>query len=301
MGISFEKARADFHKGEWDSDDDSQQWEPDMAKVRGLILKWLREQDEVRGHAEELEGHVVNVKVDNWIRDKLGEGANAVIRTGDYSKAGFERVTKNDIAKQIDILLENNDEFAEMADEKWVDIAPDNPDDSPDEPAGDYLAGGNTMYVANDLIDMDSGGVCDGDVATPEPRARRYKYFIKRYVMETREIAADSDKPNAEGLAKAWVRWLKSELDTTDRYLVHADGTEPAPGMHEVDREDIAEWCRELWEDDEEFVKYVRMKWNREERNGDDKAPGEPELTPIDRPDMNHEREKSGQTGINDW
>ena len=301
MTISFEKARADFYDGEWDPDDDEQEWEPDMAKVRGLIVKWLREQDEVKGHAEELDGRVVNVQIDKWIRDKMGDGANAILRTGDYNRAGFERVSKDEIGRQVDNLLENNEEFRQMAEGKWVDIATNDPDVEPDESAGEYLTNSHSMYVANDLIDNRASGVVDGDVATPEPRSRRYKYFIKRYVMETKEIASSDDNPSAEALAKAWIRWLKVELDTTENYLVHADGSEPAPGMHEITQEEIAEWCRELWNDDNDFANHVRMKWNRDNRDGDSSGADEPDLTPIDRPDLSSKKEKQGQTGISDW
>jgi hypothetical protein len=299
-GITFEKARSDFYDGEWGPENDEQEWEPDMAKIRGLILQWARDVDSIDGYAPEPECHCFKTSVKAWLTDRLGDGAHAIVRTHDYSKAGFERVSKKQIAEQSKRLYDNNDEFRELVDEKWHEITKEDIDGDDEVAVGKYIAEYNGIDVSDDVLLTPSGLESDGDVATPEPRPRRYKYFIKRYVMESTSIESSYDRPNADALADNWVNWLRDELGTTKRYLVCSEGTEPAPGLHDVRVPDIAEWCRELWEDDEEFREHLKLKWNKSSGE-EDKAGIEPDLNPIDRPDMDTGTDKQGQTGIGEW
>lgn len=298
--MEFEEARARFHDGEWDSEDDQQEWEPDMSKVRGAVMKWAKEKDTISGLAPEPEMRSVQADIKAWLKDRLGDGAHAVIRTHDYSRAGFERLSADDLGRSAVALYANNDEFRSIVDDKWAEGVPDSVDEGEDSGAGDYISRASGTDVISDFFHVYDDSNMDSHQSRYEPKDYRFKYFIKRYVMECTGIPADTDSPGARELATCWVDWIRDELDTVDGYLVHRDRQGDPPGGHSITVSNIEEWCRELWEEDTMFREHVIEKWGVSVDDSEADSDDEPEFEPIDRPEISTGTELQGQLSLDD-
>jgi hypothetical protein len=202
----------------------------------------------------------------------------------------FDRLGRGRFVELADAYYEAHDEFRENMDGVWhsklPDIARRQRYDTVEEMLRDLDSKDviEMFYFIHDGHDM----LIPGEKQGVDKEA--YKYHIKNWVFESDRISHEDSDPSAEALAEAWVKWMGREILTMGRSIRHPDGDERYPSDPTPTVDEIAEWCRELWEDHDKFRGHVKNKWNKELRGDDDGLSSSDSLNK-----MRQERKEKGE------
>lgn len=284
-----------------ENEDGTERWMAEPNKIRGIIVRWARDVDEIRAPAEDPEPPHYIGDLWEWTEEKLGDGFEGVFRGEEMSPSGkFDRVSEDRMMTYCDGLYGNNKEFTEIIDEKWVhDEEAERYDEF--DPVDVDLSGEMGRYEA---VHHFYEGTNKRYPAMPnkqaEPDISTYKYHMKRHAVTAQGIPHDDDEPSAEAFVESWVEYLRQDVFVTAIHIVSNSDDPGGSGQWPVPtKEQVAKWARELWSDDDEFRENLIEKW------GDERA------EPTDGDNMKEKkisaaqkdksRNKRGQQSLGDY
>lgn len=244
-------------------DDADDMWRPNDNKLRGVLMKWIKERNRIFGEGDEFDGSEHTADLWEWLRDRLGDGTHGVFQTGEPSPSGkFDRVSKRRMAELMDGLYENNDDFREAVDEKRVDVGDmfEVPPDSLNECARlEWEENKDKIETFFHIKEQRYDEIPD---PRKGPDIDTYKYYMRRFAFEAREIDNDRNTPNAEEFVQAWVGWIEDRVVDVSEAIVAPEGHygHVDNGIPEFD--EVVEWARELFANDDDFAQWVVDSWS---------------------------------------
>jgi hypothetical protein len=264
-----------------------------------LLLKYSREIEYLEGKSSQPYAEAYVDHFWEWCGEKLGPGYKGILQSNSVSPSGrFDRLGKGSFVDIADAYYQAHDEFRENLDSVWhseiPDIARRHEYDTSEEMLNDIGSKQviETFYFIYDGHDM----MLPGDRQGVDVDA--YKYHIKSWVFESDRIEHDDEKPSAESLAEAWVRWMGKEILSTERPIAHPDEDERLSTDSVPTIDEIAEWCREMWESHNKFRGHVKNKWNKELDDGEDGLGSGENLNRIDADRKEKSEKREGQQNI---
>ena len=299
--MNKEEARQKFgHK--YQAENGEEQWEIDHSKLRGMFLKYSREVDYLEGPSDWPDAEHWVPHFWTWVKDNLGSGYKGILQCPEPSPSGrFDRLGQSEAARVANNYYDSHDEFRENMDEVWE--FNDNIVDIPEAEHGyaDTMEAADTKEVIEAFFNIYEGHNNSLAVRRQSHSVRAYKYHIKQWVFECDTIKTHEAKPSAEALVDQWVEWLSSNvLELQQPVVTPGDGDNPTrePIPNE---EEITEWCRELWQESDQFRKHVKEKWNKSIESGEEGEPDPDEMTSLRKGVDVGKSGKQGQTGIGDY
>lgn len=270
-------------------------WEPDPKRIRGLVLSFAQDVDNVFmvGEVHEAEDYIDHFW--SWAEKALGDGFNAVFFSAEGCDSNsFRRVTKDEIVEYANKLYIVNDDYKSNIDSKSV-VVPDR-----------YRIAYDNMcwwalFEEKDPVErveyfreIESGGggtlPADGEGHIKE----NYIYSTKRLALEL----CDSEIPYSDielgNLADEWIRVMTEELGHTHGSLFH--GGKPTYMTYLPTESKYRSWIRSEFEDNFEFEEAFNRFSNRLSSEDTQRT-----LEPIDRPDLGSDDELEGQVSIGDF
>lgn len=277
-------------------------WHYDNPKIRGLIVKWANDVEEISATQEEFSGGACVDDFWEWVSGKMGEGFNAVFQEGWYESSGeFDRVSKGAVVKAIENLYENKEDFADNIDSKWSIANPVIRHDSRKEQISE-LETNKRQQAANEFYVVEDMDTSTDMVDRIIPDVSAYKYHMKMWALSGETIQAGSDSPNADDFVSEFKGWIDAETSIDSEWVID-DGDGPKYDFFKIpSKDDVAQWCRDMWKNDEGFRRAVKKKWNREVETDEDEE--EEEHSNVDSlNDMykKRDREKRGQRNIGEY
>jgi len=276
-------------------------WRPEGAKIRGLVLKWAREVDTIEATEKGFDGEACVDHLWQWLHNKFGNGFTGVFQKGWYDGTkGFDRVSKKELAGQIETLYEDNDEFMGLVEQKCEEVLPDvgvSYKDSDKEvvDVDERQQGSREFYVTQQLNpDHDT-------VDRIKPDKSQYKYHMKGWVLESETIQHDDGSPNAEASVECFKDWIDDKTGIDSRWVIDS-GDAPRRDLFMVPlKSEVVEWCRELWNEDAIFREHLKMKWNKDVGNGDEEDGDSGKRKSLHEDWRNRDKKKKGQQKIDSW
>lgn len=300
LTMNSEEAREKFGKYS-EGPNGEEQWEFDHNKLRGLFLKYSRDIDYLQGTSER---PVCESWIDNfwqWLKANLGVGYKGVIQCSDPSPSGkFDRLGKSEAMRIADAYYDNHDEFKENMDELWEQV-----DKTAIFPATDDSYIEFVRDMSNDELLETFFNIYDRHDSPvvgkrQSPNVEGYKFHIKQWVLETKTIQSETEKPSAEALVEEWIDWIVDEVLSLPTPIVERNPEDKVGGVPIPEQDDIVGWCRELWQDSEEFRENVKEKWNKEVEGDEKTMPVSDDVDSVREGIDTTRRNKRGQTSLTD-
>jgi len=284
-----------------ENEDGTESWMPQPNKIRGIIVRFVRDVDEIRAPVEEPEPAEYIDELWEWTREKLGDGFEGVFRGEEMSPSGkFDRVSQEKLMTYCDGLYGSNKEFTEVLDEKWVydeDAQSYDEFDPVDVDLSGEMGRHEAVHHFYDGVNSTYPAMPDGD---SEPDISTYKYHMKRYAVTAEGIPHEDDEPSAEAFVESWMSYLRDDIFVTAIHLV-SNGTDSGQtsGWPVPSKDDVSQWARELWQEDDEFRENLIEKW------GDERAePTQDESVDkkkVSAAQKDRKRSKRGQQSLGDY
>lgn len=269
----------DKYGSEYVGDDEEVHWSPNYNKVRGMVVRYAHAKDCIYCQSE---AHSASEYVDDvweWLGEKLGDGFHAVFESDEPSPSGeFDRVTKNKLESVIEGLYENNEDYVDVFDEK-VEVVDDEDsygngcDETPRKIDEDTTIHESVRI----LYKGDMGRFPSRAPSHAEPDVDSYKYNMKEFAKDVDGIPSSDDSPSAEEFVRCWLSYLDEFVlsgvgHVCMEFLSGSTANWTVTGMDE-----IVQWSKEMWSDDDEFRSIVCEKWGDDigiEEESDNKGHG---------------------------
>lgn len=252
-------------------------WRIDMSKIRGSMVKWAREVDEIKVDKRSFEN--LMHRWYDWMTERVSN-FRRIVKSNGQEWDRYERVSYQELASEIGKLYNNHDEFSEMVDSKIVikdkernkgdgpdgqeddSRGPDN-DDSDDGDTGDPDSDGDSSGdYSGKFADLMEIGILNEDKTVDKDKIRGAMMEFARGVDA---IEVDSMSPEADGAKQAFNTWMMDRFGNTWVLFI---STYMDPG----DLRDLAE---AMFERHDEYRSLVEEKW--EYKPGNSKESGDDE------------------------
>lgn len=287
-------------------------WKPDLPKFKGMCIAYARDVDTIEGHAQSFEPQYVTDQFWQWASEKLGDEFGDIFRDGDVSPSGkFDRVTKSLVEGLMDSLYGSHDEFTELCDEKWQEVVPEFGEFNREQDTCSELEGKNPSYMI-DLFyekgaeleyEVERGDDVEKRVTYKkgEPKPEMFKYYLKQYAAEKKGFGFDEMPPSAEEYVGIWIDWLDNHWQSSTKFLVDDEDKYDGSIFSVAKEEDVVQWARELWKEDERFRTMLKSKWVLDVGDSSESGGDEPEFKRMERPNVTQNRSKKGQMDMGDY
>lgn len=299
--MNKEEARQKFGQT-YEDESGNQRWEIDHNKLRGMFLKYSRDVEYLEGPSDWPDAKHWMAHFWSWVKDKIGTGYKGILQCPEPSPSGrFDRLGQSEAARVANTYYENHDEFKENMDSVWEEN--DNIVDIPEagHGYGETMENADVKEVIEAFFNIYEGHNNALAVRRQSHSVRAYKYHIKQWVFECKSIKTHEPSPNAEALIDEWVQWLGSKVLDLERPIVTPEGEDNVTREPIPDKAQIVEWCRELWQESDQFRGHVKEKWNKSLSDGDDDTPEPEEMTSLRKGIDVGKSQNQGQTGIGDY
>jgi site-specific DNA-methyltransferase (adenine-specific) len=257
-------------------------WKPDKAKIRGSMVKWIREVDEVE--VDEFSAEACMHRWYEWMRGKVNRFYRILKRNGkDWDR--YQRLSYQEMAEQMRLLRDNNNEFADLLEQKVHVKKEDDTGESDnigDSGTGDDVgtddSGGNSDKNDEDDAEVErdfSGpfaelqeiGILTHDKKVDKDTIRG---TMVKFAKEVDAIEVDAMSPGYEGAKEAYNRWMMDKFGNTwVNFTINFLG----PG-------ELDEIAEAMYERHDTYSGLVQDKW--EYKPGNSKEDGEKEEQEAD-------------------
>lgn len=259
--------------------DGNEVWRPDRNKVRGMIQSFVRAREQIEGATPEPHSSEYIDELWQWLREKMGEGFEAVFQGDEMSPSGkFDRMSKKKLADVAQSFYESNPEFQNEFYQKWVQIKLEDETVTGLEEMTHKMAAEEFRIVEEDEYDMIPNPAEDIDTEA-------YKKWMKEYALSVESIDKRGS-PNAEDFVDSWLSYLEGSVFNTLQVVCREDGGKYNDMFVVPDYSEVVGFARWLWSEDSEFREAVKEKWGRDDSGSGSLG------NKISRPDVSGRKEE---------
>lgn len=169
-------------------------WEPNWSKIVGAVVSWVKDQDEIKGTAEEPDPAIIVDKWFDYLDEKYGRATVYFLDRGRYhTYRDYDGVKREKLEDKLGAYLKQNDDFRKNASDKWREVVPEfNQYESEEGDKDEQDKGGDS----NSGRKKNSGGIKTGK---EKWRERQEKQKITGWTVDDapeekgRAVGSDSD------------------------------------------------------------------------------------------------------------